>query len=46
MLKTKNPKIIICNKCGSENIVYNNEKFVLCTQCKSIKKIKTSEIED
>lgn len=46
MVNTKNPKIVICNKCGSENVVYNDEKFVLCTQCKSIKKLKTNNVED
>lgn len=46
MVNTKNPKIIICNKCGSENMVYNNDKFVLCKLCKSIKQIKDTKIED
>lgn len=46
MVNTKNPKAVICNKCGNENMVYNNEKFILCKQCKLIKKIKNCEIED
>lgn len=46
MVNTKNPKIVICSKCGSENLVHNDEKFILCTHCKSIKRIKDSKIED
>lgn len=46
MVNTKNPKSVICSKCGNENIVCNDEKFVLCNQCKSIKRINRSKIED
>ena len=45
MVSTKKFKIVICSKCGNETLVYNNEKFILCAQCKSIKKIKHSNIE-
>ena len=45
MVNTKNPKIIVCSKCGSENMVYNDDKFILCKLCKSIKQIKDNKIE-
>lgn len=46
MVSTKNPNVVICTKCGNENTVYNDYKFILCKVCKSIKKIKESKIED
>ncbi|MGL5352628.1 MAG: hypothetical protein ACRDA5_04805 [Clostridium sp.] len=46
MVNAKNPNIVICSKCGNESVVCNEEKFVLCTQCKSIKRINSSKIED
>lgn len=45
MVNTKNPKIVICSKCGSTNMVYDDNEFILCTQCKCIKKIKDIKIE-
>ncbi|MBB6621887.1 hypothetical protein [Clostridium gasigenes] len=45
MVNINNTKIVICSKCGTENVVDDNNKFILCTQCKSIKKIKDSKIE-
>lgn len=46
MVKTKNPKVVICSKCGNENIRNGDEEFVICTHCKSIKRIKNSKVED
>lgn len=46
MVRTKNPKIVICSKCGNQNIICRDEDFVLCTNCKSIKRIKDNKVED
>lgn len=45
MVKTKNPNIVVCSKCGNENIRSGDENFIICTNCKSIKRIKDNKVE-